>query len=104
MIKGSGALAGLQGSDAAALEAIGNTQQQRADQNLSLGYQDFLRQQQHPYQQLNFALGALKGVPYSQTSTSTSAAEQLFQNPSILGQGVGALGALFAANKLGMFG
>lgn len=100
LIQGSGALSGLLGSDAAALEAIGSTQQQRADQNLSLGYQDFLRQQQHPYQQLNFALGALKGIPYSQTSTSTSAAEQLFQNPSILGQGIGALGALYAGSRL----
>lgn len=100
LMTGAGALSGLAGSDAAALEAIGSTQQNRDDASLGLGYSDFLRQQQWPYQQLNFALGALKGVPYSQTSTSNSVSDQILQNPSIIGQGTGALGALYGAYKL----
>ena len=100
LTSGAGALAGLTGSDAAALEAIGQTQQSRGDANLGLAYSDYLRQQQWPYQQLNFALGALKGVPYSQTSTSNSVSDQILQNPSILGQGIGALGSLYAGYKL----
>lgn len=86
--------------DAAGLEAIGKTQRASNQAGLDLAYNDFQNQQLFPYQQLNFAIGALKGVPYEQSTLTNASQEQLFQNPSLLGQGLGALGALYAGYNL----
>lgn len=57
--------------DAAALEAVGQTQQQQGQRNLDLAYQDFLEQREYPKTQLSFMSNMLRGIPYG-TSTATS--------------------------------
>ncbi len=51
---------GLQG--AGALETVGQEQQQQNQQNLNLGYQDFLNQQQYPYQQASWLSQMISGT------------------------------------------
>ena len=67
-------------------------------------YNDFIEQRQHPYQQLNFALGALGGVPYSQQQSQTTTGTNFTPGTSALGQiaGIGMTG--LGAYKSGLFG
>lgn len=51
---------GLQGAEA--LMGVGNQQQALNQQNLDIGYGDFLRQQGYPQEQINAMLNTLKGV------------------------------------------
>ena len=53
---------------------------------LDLGYVDFIEQRERPFQMLNFALGALQGVPYDQRTISLEEGQQFLQQPSIYGQ------------------
>ncbi len=76
---------GLQG--AGALDTTGLEQQQLNQQNLSLGYQDFLNQQAYPYQQLGW-LGSMVGgmanpnmVPYTNTTAGTGYAPAYSASP-----------------------
>lgn len=78
-----------------ALNAAGAQRQGAEQQKLDLNYQDFMRQQQYPFQQLGFMFDALRGLPLGQYSQSTYQ-----KDPSLLSQGVG--GAL-AAKGLGLF-
>ena len=57
--------------DNAALEAIGQQQQQQAQRGLDIGYENFLREQQYPIDMLNLRLSAAGATPYGQTSTTT---------------------------------
>ena len=81
--------------DADMLMRSGEKQTATGQKQLDIAYQDFLRQQDWPYQQVNWATGVLKGVPYNQTSTSQQTGTQLVQSPSVLGQlaGLGMAGA-----------
>ena len=45
------------------LESAGARRRQLAQQGLDIGYQDFLRQQAFPREQLNLYSGLLRGVP-----------------------------------------
>ncbi len=74
------------------LLATGGIQQQLQQQQLSLAYQDFLNQQQWPYQQLNFAQGILSGTPYSRTMNTLSTAPGGDSTGGLLGLGTTALG------------
>jgi hypothetical protein len=82
---------GLQG--AGALDTSGQEQQQLNQQNLGLGYQDFLNQQNYPYQQLGWLDQTLMGtatpntVPYSSTTGQTGYAPQYSASP--LAQSIG---------------
>jgi hypothetical protein len=65
----SGALAGLGAqaqslglTGAGALGAVGAQQQQYGQKNLDVAYEDFLRQQNYPQEQINNMLNAFKGV------------------------------------------
>lgn len=73
------------------LEAIGQAQEGTRQQQLDLAYQDFLRQQAYPEQQLQLYSSILRGVPVSPSTEST-----LYQpyNPmqQALGAGLGAIG------------
>lgn len=73
------------------LEAIGQAQEGTRQQQLDLAYQDFLRQQAYPEQQLQLYSSVLRGVPVSPSTEST-----LYQpyNPmqQALGAGLGAIG------------
>ena len=57
-----------------AQQQVGAVQQAQAQQGLDLGYQDFLKQQNYPYQQLAFMSDMARGLPLSQTSQSMYAA------------------------------
>jgi hypothetical protein len=61
---------GLQG--AGALETIGMTQQQQAQRNLDLAYQDFQRQTQYPKEQIRFLSEIVRGLPSGGGTTSAS--------------------------------
>jgi hypothetical protein len=68
-----------------ALNAAGAQRQGLEQGRLDMNYQDFMRQQQHPYQQLGFMFDALRGLPLGQY------AQMNYQkDPSLLSQGAGA--------------
>jgi hypothetical protein len=93
------------GQDLSALQAqqqAGMQQQQQAQTQLDTAYQQFLAQQQYPYQQLGFMSDILRGVP------ATTSAQQLYQAPATpvnqlasLGLGAYGINQLFGGKKKG---
>jgi len=77
---------------------MGVGEQQRAmDQSkLDLGYQDFLRQQQYPYQQLGFMADMVRGIPVGQTATSIYSQP----GPNPLSQMAGLAGTAYYGSKI----
>lgn len=70
------------------LFGAGTAQQQLSQQGMDVGYQDFLRQQQYPYDQLRFMQSGLQGLPMTQYATaSTTPAPTLTQQ--MLSSGIG---------------
>ena len=92
----------LTGVDIANLMATGGAQRQLGQLSLDTQRQDFLEQRDWPYKQINFATGALAGVPYDKTSTQSTTGNQIVQSPSMLGQVAGA--GLSAAALWKLFG
>lgn len=89
--------------DAAALEAVGKAQQGQNQANLDIAYQDFLKQQEYPKENLRFLNEIVRGLPapqQAQTQTTTGPGEG---GTSILGQLAGAAGAVYGLNKTGVF-
>lgn len=82
--------AGIQGAQL--LEGIGKAQQAETQAGLDLAYQDFLRQQGYPQEQLAFYSDVLRGLPVAPTSSQTQTGYQYF-NPTqqALGAGLSAL-------------
>jgi hypothetical protein len=74
------------------LEAIGRAQQGEAQAGLDIGYQDFLRQQGYPQEQLGFYSDVLRGLPVAAASTQNQQGYQSY-NPTqqALGAGLSAL-------------
>jgi hypothetical protein len=66
---------GLKTADAAALESVGATQQAQQQKGLDVAYQDFLRQQGYPQEQINNMSATLRGLPATATPTTKSATE-----------------------------
>jgi hypothetical protein len=58
--------------DAQLLESIGKSQRGLEQEGLDIGYQDFLRQQAFPEQQLQFMSSILRGVPVQPSVTQTA--------------------------------
>lgn len=85
------------------LLSIGGLQQQLGQKSLDTAYNNFLRQQQYPYQNFNFLQSALQGQnfnPYQgisgQTTTQSGGDPGFVQQAAGLGlTAVGALGAFF---------
>ena len=74
---------------------FGGQQQQETQNILNNQYQDFMNQQNHPYQQLSYMSNLLRGLPMSNTTS------QMYQAPpSMLNQ---VAGAGFTAKALGAF-
>lgn len=73
------------------LEAVGQQEREEAQRALDLGYEDFLRQQAYPEQQLQFFSSILRGVPVEPTVTQIGYQPY---NPlqQALGGGLGAIG------------
>jgi hypothetical protein len=75
-------------------QKIGALQQAQAQQGLDLGYQDFLKQKNYPYQQLAFMSDMLRGLPLSQS------AQQVYTAPPSTASQLGGAGL----SALGIYG
>jgi len=82
--------AGVQ--NAQLLDAIGQSQRGETQAGLDIGYQDFLRQQGYPAEQLGFYSDVLRGLPVAAASTQNQQGYQSY-NPTqqALGAGLSAL-------------
>jgi hypothetical protein len=78
----------------AAQQQVGAIQQAQAQQGLDLGYQDFLKQRNYPYQQLAFMSDMARGIPLSQS------AQQIYTAPPSAASQLGGLGM----SALGIYG
>jgi len=74
------------------LEGIGRAQQGETQAGLDIAYQDYLRQQGYPQEQLAFYSDVLRGLPVAPTSSQTQQGYQYY-NPTqqALGAGLSAL-------------
>jgi hypothetical protein len=83
---------GAQIQGAQLLEGIGKAQQAEQQAGLDIGYQDFLRQQGYPMEQLGFYSDVLRGLPVAPASSQTQTGYQYY-NPAqqALGAGLSAL-------------
>lgn len=75
---------------------VGEQQRAMEQSRLDLQYQDFLRQQQYPYQQLGFMADMVRGIPVGQTATSIYS--QPAPNP--LSQMAGLAGTAYYGSKI----
>ena len=85
------------------LEAAGGRRRGLAQQGLDIGYQDFLRQQAFPREQLNLYSGLLRGVPVGPGSTKAVYGDQPSGMQQLLGTGLGAA-SLYGATQGGAGG
>lgn len=92
---------GLQEQAASGLLTTGEARRQLDQMALDLAYSDYVEQREYPFQMINFALGALQGVPYETRTIGLEQGQQFVQNPSVYGQTIGGLGSLASAYYLG---
>jgi len=85
---------GLNEQVASGMITAGQAERELDQRALDLAYNDFLAQQQFPFEMLNFALGALQGIPYETLTRQQAQGNQFMQQPSIYGQTLGGLGTL----------
>ena len=90
---------GLGTQDLSNLLGTGELARSLPQGSLDLAYQDFLNQQNYPWQQLNSAMGILSGTPYESKSTQTTSASNT--GGSTAGQALGTVASL--AGIAGMF-
>jgi hypothetical protein len=81
--------AGIQ--NAQLLDAIGRDQQGEAQAGLDIDYQDFLRQQGYPQEQLAFYSDILRGLPVANAGTTTQTGS-VYTNPMQQALGAGLSG------------
>lgn len=81
--------------DLAALEAVGQTRQGQGQKSLDIAYQDFLKQRDYPKEQLSMLNALIRGLPYGQSTQTTSTGPANAYQPSPLAQiaGAAALGS-----------
>jgi hypothetical protein len=92
----------LQNQSAAGLISVGEAQRQLDQRALDLAYADYLDQKEYPYEQLNFAMGALSGTPYNKINRGYTMSTKMSENPSVYAQtfaGLGGLGSAYGAYK-----
>ena len=87
----------LQNQSAAGLISVGEAQRQLDQRALDLAYADYLDQKEYPYEQLNFAMGALSGTPYNKINRGYNMSTTMAANPSVYGQTISGLGSLASA-------
>ena len=77
--------------------AYGAQQQALQQQGLTLGYEDFLRQQQDPYNKLSFMSSMVRGVPgMTSTTTGTTPGPSAMQTLGSAATGIWGLSKFFA--------
>jgi len=74
------------------LEAQGLGEMAREQAGLDIAYQDFLRQQQFPQQQLGFYADLLRGLPVGDAGTATTTAPTPNPFQQLAGAGIAGLG------------
>ena len=83
------------------LQAMGQGQRQLGQQSMDIGYQDFLRQQRFPREQLSYLSNLLQGLPiqpmYSQAQTVAGGPSGMQNMISNIGSGVGLYSRMGAA-------
>jgi hypothetical protein len=89
---------GMNLQDSAALQGIGQAQEDKTQQSLNLGYQDFLEQRDYPRSQVDWLNSVFRGYqpPVSTTSTSTGPGSTSQMAPNTLAQ--------VAGTALGIYG
>ena len=92
---------GLTEQAASGLLTAGEAQRQLDQMALDMAYADYVEQREFPFQMLNFAQGALQGVPYETRTIGLEEGTQYVQSPSVYGQTLGGLGSLASAYYLG---
>ena len=92
---------GLQEQAASGMITAGQAERELDQRALDMAYGDFLEQKQYPFEMLNFALGALQGIPYETLTRAQATGNQYMQQPSIYGQTLGGLGSLASLYALG---
>lgn len=92
-----GRAADIQGAQL--LEQTGLARQGQAQAGLDLAYQDFLRQQGYPQEQINFMSSIMNNMPIAPNTTSTTTAPH---NPlqDVLGAGISAYGLYKSFNEM----
>ena len=78
------------------LEAAGARRRGLAQQGLDIGYQDFLRQQAFPREQLNLYSGLLRGVPVGPGQYTSVYGNQPTATQQLVGAGISGVGLLNA--------
>jgi hypothetical protein len=73
----------LQNQAAAGLISVGEAQRQLDQRALDLAYADYIDQKEYPYEQLNFAMGALSGTPYNKINRGYNMSTTMAANPSV---------------------
>lgn len=89
---------GMRLQDAAALQGIGQSQEDKTQQSLNLGYNDFLEQRDYPRNQVDWFSSILRGYNPGTTTTSTTTA------PATQGQLAPNNLAQLAGSALGIYG
>lgn len=88
-------------TDAAALEAAGQSQQAQTQKGLDVGYQNFQEQRDYPMTQVNALNQVLYGQPLPTVTTQTSTQPAGYYNPSPLQSMIGYSSLLGGAAKGG---
>jgi|TARA_R110002020_G_scaffold102221_2_gene240241 hypothetical protein len=94
------AVQGLIQQEAQGLIGAGEAERALDQQALELAYRDYVEQREYPFTSANFALGALKGLPFETREFTMQRGGEFVQSPSVYGQTMGGLGALASAYKL----
>jgi len=74
------------------LQAAGQIQRELGQRGLDLGYQDFLRQQAFPREQLGLLSSLLQGLPIQPGTTVSSFGTGPSDMQQLLGTGIGGVG------------
>ena len=91
----------LQAQVAQGLMTTGEAQRRLDQQAVDLAFADYLDTRQRPMEMVNFALGALQGVPYSTRNYSLTTGQQFQQQPSVYGQTLAGVGSIASLYNLG---
>jgi len=91
---------GLQEQEASGMITAGQAERELDQMALDMAYSDYVQQTEYPMSMVNFAIGALKGIPYEQQQFGLNTGSQYVETPSIYGQGISALGSLASAYAL----
>jgi hypothetical protein len=74
------------------MQTAGQIQRELGQRGLDIGYQDFLRQQAFPREQLSFFSNILRGLPIAPGQTTATFGQQPGLAQQALGAGIGGVG------------